>query len=584
MLSPSAAQRQTRLEELINAEIQFGFAYDAEKIWLEEVNQHSSYENYSDWLLRNINQHLVDQPLLWGVSNRSGLYAEDDHNIWSADISNVESKGYSFELTDDDDITAFSIYFSFSVYGTRDQLSPTHLVHAFRRLFNAPYHLPEIKHRLLCIRDDRRSDEPKTGLEDYVNVGIEAVERESPTHCLLTLANHYDSWEGIDFIERQSLPIVTKPDPIRAVFEENRFPEWQLHTEIKYQNIPPRLVNSYREHFTVDVYTDYVQRFITKYAYVRQSMDCQCGKISLVHFQFKWGQLTDFKEYVVGDEISWEGDVLGYPELETVYVFATADLCCTACNERPNDTLICIKNNRIHSLQPTLLKNIKYTFQGPFISDDFISWDDYQASWIKNQWAQLLGTAKNGEFDHCMLPDLTDSMTQVWNENIKYLYLISKYRHSIPFPLFERCVLQRPIYIHNSANEGITLDSQLKTCAVLHARHNDREIIIKFYWGSLLDFPEYQVGDTIQWTEYATGDKLIDEVVYARGFIDEDHSTLVIIEIKHNRIVKVHFDYDKPDIDAITYNEKAYVFFGHNWLPWMVMPDRNFIASRRPVT
>ena len=582
VLAPSAAQLHIRLKQLIDAEVQFGFAYDAEKIWLEEILKSAAFENYPDWLLRNINQHLFDQPLLWGVHNGSGLYSINNHNIWSANIDLIKTKGYSFALTDDDDIASFSTYFTLSVYGERDRPSPAHLVHAFRRLFNAPYHLKEIKHRLICLIDDTNSDERKTSIKTYYSIEIETAERENPTHWLLGLSNHYGSWEDIDFIKNLALPFESRSDPIRELFEENRFPEWRPSKDNKYQHIPARLVNKYRTNLNADVYSDYERQLHSKYAYLRQFVDCQCGENSLAHLQFQWGQLANFIEYSIGDEISWDGEVLGYPELETVYVIATADMKCTACERRLNDVLICIRKNRIHSLQPNLLKNIKYTFQGPFISDNLVSWKDYQSDWIKKQWGELMENTQIDEFNHCVLPNLTDGVCSFRNENIKYLYLISKYRHSIPLALFERCVLQRPINIYNTTSKQVTLDSQLKTCAILHATHNDKIKLVKFYWGDLLNFPEYEVGDTIKWSKYATGEKFIEEVVYARGYIDEDHSSLVIIEINSNQIVNIHFDYDKLDTARSILHENAPAYFGENWLPWMVMPDNKFIASRIP--
>ncbi len=555
-------QMQSRLEMLTHAQEQFGFAFDAEKIWLEDVIDSSVFENYPDWLLRNINKYLLDEPLLWGVSEES--------DVWYASIDNVESKGFSFATSCDDEIANFSTWFGFSVYGSRNRPSAIHLVQAFKQLFNIPYHVLAVKHRLIA--------QPT----EYNFIGIENVSKDAPEHWLLSLSNHYGSWEGIDFISRQDQPNLVEPNPVTTVFENNRFVDWQPRADGKYSHIPPRLVYKYREHIDSKDLSKHLDRY-GKYAYLCQSVTCQCGETSQFYFQFKWGQLNNYIEYHIGSEIVWDESTLGYQELETVYVLASADMHCLNCTQVPNETLILIKNNRIHSLVPEVLEKIKYKFQGPFISDKLTAWDQFQALWIKNQWNRMKKTIGIKEFDGCELPDLTAWQTDsVWSENHQYLQLLSKFRHSIDFDLFKRCIQQRPVNMHGSVDEKNLLKSQWKSCAILHVSHNDEIKLVKFYWGSLLNFPEYKMGDTIRWSDYSTGDENIEELVYARGFVDGDHSIKTIIEIKHNKIVNFYFDYDKPEIDNLSYNDSAHAFYGEQWLPWLVMPDNLFIASRRP--
>lgn len=575
LVSPDEMQMRNRLNMLIKAEVQFGFVFDAEKIWLEGVLGSSEFESYPDWLLRNINKYLLDEPLLWGVG--------DGPDIWHASVNNASAKGFSFDVTGDDEIATFSTHFGISVYGTRHRPGAVHLVQAFRQLFNIPYHLLDIKERLLCRPAKiKEGDQPKGGFGEYDWIGIENVVETEPERCLLSLGNHYGSWEGIAFIGRRAQPNSVDNRSVAIAFENSQFDDWRPLDDGKHSAIPPRLVNKYRDHFDSNEIDKHLRPY-GKYAYLLQQIICRCGGETEFYFQFKWGQLDNYIEYRVGSDIIWGGTTIGYPELESVYVVANADMHCLNCGHKPCETLIHIRDNRIHSLVPERLANIQYTFKGPFIGEDYVAWEDYQKVWIRREWNKTKAIIERKELDQCVLPDMSNWKTNsVWGENHKYLYLVSKYRCEIDSAFFERCVLQWPVHIYGVADGKIALETKLKSCAILRIVRNSEVTLVKFYWGSLLDFPVYGIGDTIRWSEYSTGDKDIDEVVYARGFVDGNHSIKTIIEIKRNKIVDIYFDRDKPDLDTLSYNDKAHAFYGRGWLPWLVMPDDEYIAFRRP--
>ena len=570
--SPSQQQMLHRLEQLTEAETRFGFVYDAEKGWLSDVLGSSMFESYPDWLLSKLNQRL-QHPLLWGVHELVWPLEEDAENAWSSNMLHVDN-AIPFNIVEDEDIEKFKLHFiTMLFFGTRDHPCAVHLVHAFKSLFNAPYHLLEIKQRLLC----------KDSIGDYFSITINHTKRENPGHWSIELSNHYGSWEGIDFEGREAIPYKIERDPVREAFHANQFPEWQIEKCRVHKHIPPRLINNHRHSFDPEDYAASIKNY-GKYAYLRHPQLCSCGEESLFYFQFHWGQLHGFTEYELGDEILWDGFALGYPELEDVYVVARADGECPACKQRQDQILIYIKNNRVHSLEPEILEEIKYPHQSPFVSKSWVPWEDFEVDWLSAQWSKMQASTEIEDLKNCRLPDFTDSSFRIRSENIEYLYLISKYRHSIPIQLFKRCVTQipfSPYRIGSRFPEVVSLNSELKVCAILRANYNEEECLIKFYWGSILDFPEYEVGDIIQWSNFSVGDELIEDVVYARGFVDGSHDVMTIIEIRNNKIVDVRFNDDKPEIDDLRYNSRAYVFYGDNWLPWKVVPDFLMLKPRR---
>ena len=208
---------QQRHAHLVYAETQHGFVYDAERLWLEAVMHAPVFEKYADWLLKKLNQHLFDKPLLWGVEEQGdivpGLTAA---NIWYAEMGGgIDPIVYPFNLTEDTDIANFSIFFTLRVYGTRERPDPVYLVYAFRRLFNFPYHALVIKHRLICRDKVEGQNADVVRIDEYVQAGIESVYPENPLQWLLTFGNHYDSWEGLKFIGREGHSVYSHPRPCK---------------------------------------------------------------------------------------------------------------------------------------------------------------------------------------------------------------------------------------------------------------------------------------------------------------------------------------------------------------------------------
>ena len=132
--------------------------------------------------------------------------------------------------------------------------------------------------------------------------------------------------------------------------------------------------------------------------------------------------------------------------------------------------------------------------------------------------------------------------------------------------------------------QKFTQDTRIESCAILHSHYQDEPCLIKFYWGSMQDFPEYKLGETIRWSDFSVGDQNMDDIVYARGFIDGAHHIPVLIHIKDNKIAAVHFhaDYSAEKKDGYSYyRENATLFYTDQWLPWLNMPGRNYIRSFR---
>ena len=184
--------------------------------------------------------------------------------------------------------------------------------------------------------------------------------------------------EEIEFHDLQAQPSTVRYGLLEDAFEARLFPEWLPDVRKSNEIIPARIINKNRNKLEKAVAEDALRRRAS-YAYlIGPEIKCKCGVRSEFFFEFKWGQLNNYIEYRMGETIEWKDNIFGYPEVKKVYVIGRPDSRCLACGQGPGETLICIENNRIVSLVPELLGSVQYTFHGPFVSDDLISWDDYQ--------------------------------------------------------------------------------------------------------------------------------------------------------------------------------------------------------------
>lgn len=115
----------------------------------------------------------------------------------------------------------------------------------------------------------------------------------------------------------------------------------------------------------------------------------------------------------------------------------------------------------------------------------------------------------------------------------------------------------------DTRTQSLTLQSKLKTCAILHFKFKGKPRIAKFYWGSLLDFPEYRIGDVIRWSNYSIGESDIVETVHARAYIDGAHHHELVIHIHQNTIISCEILADRLQHHGV----KPFVYIGDEWLP-----------------
>ena len=50
------------------------------------------------------------------------------------------------------------------------------------------------------------------------------------------------------------------------------------------------------------------------------------------------------------------------------------------------------------------------------------------------------------------------------------------------------------------------MESAIESTGIIHRVIGDQSYWYQFRWGSLLDFPHYQLGDSIQWNDYVFGE------------------------------------------------------------------------------
>jgi len=417
---------------------------------------------------------------------------------------------------------------------------------------------------------------------DIAGYEIAQINPQNTQKWQLDYATEHGHIRTILFTDRKEEIVEAKLDLLQLAYQDGLFSEWLPKTRGEDAIIPKRIAHKYKKLIEKEFKTEFDSP-TPFYAFV-QCLNNQCTcEVKSNHFlQFEWGQIDNCIEYEIGDNILWDGVTFGYIEVDKVYVRAMAESNCAVCECGLASTFIEIERNRIVGLKPELLDSIKYSSKGPFVTDECISWNDYQKNWIDKAWSNLQETTEISEIKKCKFIKWPKYDSDIVNENIHYLILISKYRNSIPKELFERSLKHFNVNTVAGSAAKISLSSNLKTCALLHGIYEGNPCLIKFYWGSLIDFPEYTQGDQIMWSEYSIGDRSIEGIVYARGYIESKHHVKVIIHIKNNQIVDIQYDFDKPAIDLIEYNELAQAFYSDSWLPWMILPDTGFINSRRP--
>lgn len=568
--NPTLEQVNRRFDQLSTAEETLGFVFDAEKLWLHDLIAKQSSGTYAKWLYMQLSELAFRQPMLWGLySTEKGCYGEQFHDIWSGNLISTAQDIVPIHLVDDGSkgLQECEFYIELCVFGDRNKPNAAHLINGFKRLFNLPYHLVENQSRIWLDVSEIR----------YCSVS--AIVADNPNLWLLEYENEYSSGDALEIVGRQSAKQEPEPDIVREAFLAGKLRDWLPSERGDMSFIPGRVVHDNKAIFSSSFVKNYLSSRAT-YSYLKvPQYKCTCGEFDCFYFRFKWGQINNFIQYEVGDDIDWEEQVFGYKEVKTVYVCSASDTQCRYCGKAQNDIFISVVDNRIVGLKPEIASTVKYPFQGPFISDDLITWDEYQKQWIDSAWNELQTETAIQEIQQCESVKWPAFHESAKNECIRYLYLISKYRHSLSQELLVRSFTHFSIGVFGET-EQVQRDTQFKSCAVLHSVRNGEPFLIKFYWGCIHNFRDYLLGDDIQWSDYAVSDKTIEETVYARGFIDGAHQIPVVVHIDNNRIVGVHFYHDI--VEKWNYHGvEAYVFYGDSCLPWLNMPDRDYLRSFR---
>lgn len=560
---------RSRKAELQKAEQSFGFVYYAEHLWLDSILSSGLMLPYADWLFSQMNKYFFDIPLKWGHFRDEDQYTtQKNKDIWVG-ITTGLSKIPFLGLIQDTDLEAYLRNIDslkVSIYGERTHLKSEQLIIAFQRLFDLPYHIAENK----TLRFEKDSSD----FYNYDSWEIEILNINNPTNWQLVVlnGNFYQEFEFKDrFGSIREFPNYN--ELLKQAYEADPFLDWSPVRDYFY--MPERIIHKYQDRLPAHIVDFRLKRPYLR-ALLHTAIECTCGVTTTQALQFTWGQLVGFPEYQVNDKIKWDEKGIGYPELDNVYAKGMSEEKCSSCGKWI-ETLIAIKNGHIVGIAPEKIPKIKYLFEGPFVSDDLILWNTYQQDWIRKEWSLLLTQNPDSEFQDC--PSIDWKTNSQYSKEIHHLVLISKYRENMPFELFKRALMLFGVntYNPNNAKQALSLKSQLKTCAILHLKINGEIKIAKFYWGTLLDFPEYQIGDEIRWSDYSIGEADIAEVVRARAYIDGAHHLEIIIHIKQNRIISFEMlDEKLPDGEI-----KPLAYIGNDWNPWLVIPDPYFIKSHR---
>jgi hypothetical protein len=543
LASVDAATVRARIAQLEEGERRDGFVFEGELQWLQDYFAASpkAFTDYGDWVRWTLDHQFFEKPLAWGIYEDGNGYTSPDYrDIW---CGRIESKHVRLPRLICNELQEPYEYWisgahKFAVTGSRHGgPSKPHLRKLFEALHNLPYYV--------AMRPDSFVIDCAVSF-----TGVDVIHTTRDRAWTIEMTSEYSAIWGFGFDDRR--PIGEDHDCHDREMDFGR--------EIRDDKRSGALLM----HVTIG---------------------CPlCAHEQPVDLKFHWGSDTDTPTYEIGDEIRWSPPRVGFPRHPTVYVAGKAQSDCTRCGMKI-ETLIRIQDNRIERLAPEKHKQITYLFQSPWVSDKLIPWKDCEEAWAETFVREKTNAENCFGFALLQRAFLLDKPSQhgLWRHAVKK-WLIHRNRDLWTEEEYLRLMEQLCMSFLGMTYFGIDRTEEpvkatpLKSCAVLRNAPIGKETVdVWFAWGSLLDFPEYRLGDSVVWSDYALGESGLDEVKAIGKLIASSNKKfepgrLVEIRIQRDQIVEACWSSIKT-FGGQPHRYQAYV----NGEPYLHWPDEKFL-------
>ena len=232
-----------------------------------------------------------------------------------------------------------------------------------------------------------------------------------------------------------------------------------------------------------------------------------------------------------------------------------------------------IENNSITGVE----LSCKDKYKGIYLTEKNIPLEDYQESWYQSFINKNFNTKKHPLFEHI----------HNRRESLSY-YLFYKYRNEIsplnymrvtdyidmPFYCDEETIEERNNWRIRSVRSYSILKNITINCYYC-GQISNRDY--QFYWGSMINFQEYNLGDVIRWSKYSFGRSSFVEARVSGVSLSPcpccENAIKIIIFIKNNQIAEVI-----PQDESNMMN--VYAVVGSNRKPWRLWPKTSSYPYR----
>jgi hypothetical protein len=532
---------QKRIEQLEHLE-KIGFVYESEKKWLlnylDTLKNHK-YPEYSLWIRHVFITQILKKPLKWGsLEDEQGHTSERFQNVWCGKIEKTEIFPVFRPLKTSNCLKVLSTSHCFEIEILGSKKSPNNkaLVNAFEFLHNLPYYAELAKDRLL----DPEYDLSLEGISSEINETNDVL-------CDLIYASEYAYGMSITFKNRKrenlSPSFSNKIAFIKKMIEPYNLPKMNECFSFKKNeeycsNKDLKILFEHLSYFSKKEYERVIRFFLNEKIWMNASqslmdhipslkkltifsfstlegcdIDCKtCSSKYKTDLSFHWGIKLNYPHYKQNDPIQWGVQNCGANIYDELFIEGQALTLCVDCNEKNNQCFIHVKKNRMIGYTK---KNISpFQYSRIYISKEWIPIKTFERNYFKqkvNQCCHRIDDPLLIELA-ALIKQKNSSKRHKHSINIKRYFYIMRYYFDISSYLRICQYFQFKFYSsHNKAL--LNYDSKIKSCCILkNIIIDDQMSDYVFYWGTLLNFQEYKLGDSIIWSEYSVGEKNIKNI------------------------------------------------------------------------
>lgn len=537
---PELSSIDRRIMELADAESKYGFVYEAELLWLQAIASGEFSASYADWVRVIFDEVLLQSPLRWAARELAGCYLPQSlgFDFWAGQMKPEAAKCLPFSLIPELESTGIFAFCepAMTVYGKRHGPSPTHLIKAFELFHNLPYYVLEHKEWLTF-----ESNETNMMLNS-----IAAIDPESAENWILDQNNDYNGGDDYLFVGRQAVPHAATGNRLEDLAEASQDPEWLKLKKRGVEFMPSRIADRYVAllpannqpiQLTGDRWPD--RRRKTKALLIDTTVRCRCGLERHDFMEFGWGSCVDWCEYQMGDTIKWSKHSIGLPDIKKVYVRSRLENQCPKCHA-DIEQVLCIQNNKITAFEPQFAKRVEFVFEAPFVDIDgqLINWGTFTSQLMLELFQQHLNESEHPEW-----PVLREALEQnimtkrkMYPSEFCTAWLACRYRSLLSVEQFWQALVFANAMQFDSASE-FSKESTIESTGIIQRMSGGYPSWYQFRWGSLLNFASYQLGDSIEWSDYVFGEPEV-RLAFVKATKIGKYRSYCYLRIEDNRITE----------------------------------------------